>query len=172
MQEFVLIGKIGKAHGIKGAVKCLAEDAYLPDLANAAAIFIEENGQKLPYFLEEVQIGNAVILTLEELGTKEEANRLRGKEVFLRESDLLPIENRVLETLEYIKYEGFELQDTELGVIGVIEEVIEMPQQEMAVINYKDKEVLIPMNEDFILEILEEEKILKVELPEGLLDLY
>ncbi|MEM6699798.1 MAG: hypothetical protein AAF599_15455 [Bacteroidota bacterium] len=57
-------------------------------------------------------------------------------------------------------------------MIGVIEEVIEMPQQEMAVINYKDKEVLIPMNEDFILEILEEEKILKVELPEGLLDLY
>ena len=172
MQEFVSIGKIVKAHGIKGAVKCLAEESYLPDLANTAAIFIEENGKKLPYFLEEVQIGNAVILTLEELGTKEEANRLRGKEVFLRESDLLPIENRILETLEYAKYEGFELQDTELGIIGVIEEVIEMPQQEMAVINYKDKEVLIPMNEDFILEVLEEEKVLKVELPDGLLDLY
>lgn len=172
MSNYISVGKIGKAHGIKGAVKCLAEDAYLPDLANTSAIFIEESGQKLPYFLEEVQIGNAVILTLEELGTKEEANRLRGKEVFLRESDLLPIKNRVFEVLEYAKYEGFELQDKELGMIGVIEEIIEMPQQEMAVVNYQEKEVLIPMNEDFILEILAQKKILKVELPEGLLDLY
>jgi len=172
MQEFVSIGKIGKAHGIKGAMKLLAVEAYLPDLENTSAIFIEENGQKLPYFLEEVQIGNATILTLEEVGTKEAANRLRSKEVFLRESDLLPIENRAFNSLQYEQYKGFELEDKELGTIGVIEEIIEMPQQEMAVVNYQDKEVLIPLNEDFILETLKEEKLIKVTLPEGLLDLY
>jgi len=172
MQEFISVGKIGKAHGIKGAVKCLAEEAYLADLSNVEVVFIEESGQKLPYFLEQVQIGNAIILTLEEIGTKEEAIHLKGKEVFLRASDLLPIENRVFDVLEYAKYIGFELQDKELGAIGVIEEIIEMPQQEMAVVNYKDKEVLIPLNEDFILEVLEQEKILRVELPEGLLELF
>ncbi|MEM8524079.1 MAG: ribosome maturation factor RimM [Bacteroidota bacterium] len=172
MGEYILVGKIGKPHGVKGAVKCLAEEAYLADLANASAIFVEESGQKLPYFLEEVQIGNATILTLEELETKEAASRLRGKEVFLRATDLLPIENRAFEVLQYGKYEGFELQDKELGTIGVIEDIIEMPQQEMAVLNYKENEVLIPLNEDFISEILEEEKILKVELPNGLLELY
>lgn len=170
--NYISIGKIGKAHGLKGAVKCLAEDAYLPDLANASAVFIEENGQKLPYFLEEVQIGNAIILTLEEVKTKEAANRLRGAEVFLRESDLLPIENREFNNLLYEKYEGYQLEDKELGMIGVIEEVLEMPQQEMAVVTYKDNEVMIPLNEDFILEVLEQKKVLKVELPEGLLDLY
>ncbi|MEL6945638.1 MAG: ribosome maturation factor RimM [Bacteroidota bacterium] len=172
MQEFVSIGKIGKAHGIKGAMKLLAVEAYLPDLESASAIFIEENGQKLPYFLEEVQIGNATILTLEEVGTKEAANRLKSREVFLRESDLLPIENRAFNSLQYEQYKGFELEDKELGTIGVIEEIIEMPQQEMAVVNYQDKEVLIPLNEDFILETLKEEKLIKVTLPEGLLDLY
>ena len=67
-----------------------------------------------------------------------------------------------------ISYEIISERD---GAIGVIEEVIEMPQQIMGIVNYQGKEVLIPLNDQFITGVDEEKKILEMELPEGLLDL-
>ena len=39
-------------------------------------------------------------------------------------------------------------------------------------VSYKETEILFPLNEDFIVEIDDEEKILTLDLPEGLLDIY
>ena len=61
--------------------------------------------------------------------------------------------------------------DKEVGEVGVIEEILDMPQQEMTLIRYKKREVLIPLNEELILEIDEKKKQVMVDLPEGLLDL-
>jgi len=63
------------------------------------------------------------------------------------------------------------VQDKTHGVLGEIKEIIEYPQQEMAAIIIKEKEVLIPLNEQLILEIDEEKKLISMDLPEGLLNL-
>jgi len=172
MDVLTLIGKTVKPHGLNGEIKCVIEETYLADLMQAEVILIAQKGQKLPYFINNVRVGNATILSLEEVDTKEAANHLRNSELFMREADLLPEVNRVFDNLTYSKYEGFQLVDKELGTIGVIEEIVEMPQQEMAVINYKEKEILIPLNENFIVSNNEDEKILTVELPKGLLDIF
>lgn len=56
--------------------------------------------------------------------------------------------------------------------MGEILEVKEYPQQFLATVNYKETEVLIPLNEAFILEIDMDKKVVKFDLPEGLLELY
>ena len=48
----------------------------------------------------------------------------------------------------------------------------EYPQHFVATMNYKEKEVLFPLNEDMILEIDLDEETILVDLPDGLLDLY
>ena len=68
-------------------------------------------------------------------------------------------------------YEGFTIVDQGIGLIGIIEEVIEYPQQDMAFLNYKDKEVMIPLNDTIVIGINEAEKQLLVDLPHGILDL-
>ncbi|MNT82127.1 16S rRNA-processing protein RimM [compost metagenome] len=62
--------------------------------------------------------------------------------------------------------------DEALGELGEILEVNEYPQQFVATVLYQETEILFPLNEDFIVEIDDEEKILTLDLPEGLLDVY
>ena len=56
--------------------------------------------------------------------------------------------------------------------MGLIEDVREYPQQFLASIQYQEKEVLIPLNEAFIVEIDKTKKLLILDLPDGLLELY
>lgn len=72
----------------------------------------------------------------------------------------------------YTDLKGFIAVDETLGELGEIIEVNEYPQQFVATVNYQNKEILFPLNEDFIVEIDDEENILTLDLPEGLLDIY
>jgi len=42
----------------------------------------------------------------------------------------------------------------------------------MAVVDFDGKELMFPLNDDFMLFIDVEEQVLEVQLPEGLIDLY
>jgi len=66
---------------------------------------------------------------------------------------------------------GFEIIDIHLGTIGKVEEVLEMPMQILLKTNYKGNECLIPAIEPIIQGIDEEEELIEVELPEGILNL-
>lgn len=171
MENLVSIGYTKKPHGLKGELKVLIDDLYLDDFLDAETIFLELKGKKLPFFIESVREGNEILVKLEDIDSKEAADNIASKEIFLRESDIVPLDERELEEDDFVQYLGYQVQDSELGLIGAIEEIIEYPQQMMAVVNYQDREVLIPMNEAFIKKIQKKEKIIRMELPEGLLDL-
>ncbi|MEM1327870.1 MAG: ribosome maturation factor RimM [Bacteroidota bacterium] len=170
MQDLQEIGRIGKPHGLKGEVKCEIEAVYLDDFANAKVLFVERSGQQLPYFVKQIRMAMTPIVALEEVSSKEQAQALRNSPVLIRAEE---IQLADLESVlpKYAAFEGFLIVDEALGEIGAIEEILELPQQEMAVVIYKEKEQLIPMNEELILEVDEEGKRLKMELPEGLLEL-
>jgi 16S rRNA processing protein RimM len=62
--------------------------------------------------------------------------------------------------------------DKELGILGVIEEIIEMPMQVLAKIVITGKEVLLPINDQSLVKVDKKQQIVHVDLPEGLLDIY
>lgn len=172
MDAMVKIGRVGKAHGLLGEVKAFVEDAYWEDFLNAEIIFLEIKGQHLPYFVEDVRAGNAVLVKLEDLNTREDAQMLNGKDIYLRSEDILPDEARTI-IIEpgYERYTGYNIEDAVQGFVGKIEEVIEMPQQMMAVVVFRGREILIPLNEQFIVTADTEQSVLHMDLPDGLLDL-
>ncbi|WCL81669.1 ribosome maturation factor RimM [Saprospira sp. CCB-QB6] len=167
---FVELGKTLKPHHIKGAIKAQLEEGYVPSLEAAAAVFIEHQGQKIPFFLEELEAGKTWIIKLEGIDDRNQAEQWSRKTLYLREKDLLegaaPISGLAFDFLI-----GFHLIDEDLGDLGEIIDLLELPQQEMAILNIEEKEVLIPLHEDLIVEILEAEKQIIMQLPEGLLDL-
>ena len=171
MIKYISIGYTKKNHGVKGALRAVVESDFIADLNVAGVVFLEIKGQKVPYFIERIQETQGLILKLEEIDSRETALRLSNKEIFLREQDIQqkPEQEEVPEGLMHLV--GFFLEEVEKGKIGKIEEVIEMPQQIMAVVKYQEREIFIPLNESFIKEIDAKEKVIKVELPEGLLDL-
>ena len=173
--QYINIGYTKKTHGIEGELKLVVEDRFLEDFLKNERIFLDVKGVKVPYFVANVRGKGEMILKLEEVDSRESAFALQSREVFLREQDLIPEHKRELEieeeeTLEYEHVAGFLLIDKTAGEVGLIEEVLEMPQQEMAFLKYKNRDVLIPLNAQFVTSIDEKGKKVFTDLPEGLLD--
>ena len=173
---YVTIGYTRKAHGIAGELKLFIEERYLEDFLKNERIFIDVKGTKIPYFVANVRGKGEMILKLEEVDNRDAAFSLQSREVQLRVQDLIPDHQRELEIeeeemLTYGHLTGFRLLDKTLGEVGVIDEVLEMPQQEMAFLKYKNREVLIPLNEQLITSIDEKGKTVLMDLPEGLLEM-
>lgn len=173
--QYVIIGRTRKAHSLTGELKVSIEERYLEDFMKNERIFLDIKGLKVPYFIAGVRGGGEMILKLEEVDNRDTALLLQSREVLLREQDLLPDHAREFEFeeeegLQYGHLAGFMLVENTLGEIGIIDEVLEMPQQEMAFLKYKNREVLVPLNEQFIHKISVEDQRVWMDLPEGLLE--
>ena len=170
MDKYIAIGRVSKTHGVDGALKLKIKDRYWDDFAEAKVLFVESAGKVVPYFIEEFRGGLDPIVKFEDLNQREPAQALSGKEIFMRESDLLP-EAAEVNVSQYERYLGYLLQDVELGELGKIEEVVESPGQYLAFLEYQGREVTIPLNPVFIKSVDHKSEIVLVDLPEGLLDL-
>ncbi len=163
------IGKIVATHGLNG-------DVVLSHLLNKknwlkkeAVLFIELNKKSyIPFFVQQVKATQAdeCIIRFEDVKAVEAAKKLIGKPVFF-ETELLETE-QIDSPLLWV---GFNIIDKHKGEVGRIEEVIQTPHQWLAQVNYNGKEVLIPLIEAMLLEVNMRNKYIRMELPEGLLEL-
>lgn len=162
--NFTELGYFSKTHGIKGQLnlKCLVE----LDLDNFNAVFLDSSTGKAPYFVEEWQeTPNGLLVKLEEINSIEVAKKLVGKKVYVDEK--LVIQNN-----ELVDWVGFELVDNIKGSLGLIKTVSDNGAQIIIGLNYNNKELLLPLVEEFITKVDEEKKIIFFNSPEGLIDLY
>ncbi len=172
MDKIVSIGYTKKPHGLKGEIKLHLEEKYVEDILNTEIVLIDIKGKKTPFFVEDMRIGNNIIAKFEEVDTPEAAMSIAAKEIFLREQDVIPDTEREIE-LEVEPYShcvGYTLFNDNT-MIGVVETLIEYPQQQMALIKYDNRDVLVPLNAHFILTLDDAKKEIYLDLPEGILDL-
>lgn len=170
MEELVEIGRTSKSHGLQGGIRFDIRDEYIEDFLSVEVVFIEQKGQPVPYFIEEVK-GVHLVVELEGIKTKEAATELAKKKVFIRKESLIPEDQKmfVAEGLEYEPYVGYMVEEATLGEIGKILEIVEYPQQELALIEYKEKEILIPLNDTFIKGINDADQKIFMSLPEDMI---
>ncbi len=168
----VSIGFCRKPHGVGGELKVQIEAEYLEDFLQAEVIFLDITGKQVPYFIEKIRPGSEILVKLEDVDSREAAAALNGKEMLMREEDVhTGEEEENEEDLAYEDLVGYEIIETDLGPIGKIEDVLEYPQQMMALLIYQEREILIPLNEYLIQDIDIENQQVIMELPEGLLEL-
>ncbi len=172
MEQLVKIGYAQKPHGLNGEIKVFVEEMYEEDFDLCDTVFFNIKGKQLPYFVESIRIGNATIVKFEDVDSKEKAMEIQGKELSIRKVDILDADERTLPASENYTYlQGYLLLDEEIGQIAIIEEVIDMPQQEVAAVTYQEKEVLIPLHPSLIVNIDKDKKEILMNLPVGLLTL-
>jgi 16S rRNA processing protein RimM len=170
IEDCFYIGYITKTKGLKGEVQVYFEYDEPADLL-LESVFAEINGKLIPFFistykLQNNQTGN---FYFDDIDTIEKAQTLIRKKLYLSNS-LKPV--REDDEFLITDLKGFIVHDQTVGELGEIIEIHEYPQQFVAVVSYQFKEIMFPLNDDLILEIDEENGILKVDLPEGLIDLY
>ncbi len=164
------IGKIVAVFGLQGELVLVHRLGKKTSLKGLKTIFLEERkDEMLPWFVESARAKSdqEVFLKLEGLDTKETARRVVQKEVWLTETDFEQFAGRSAP----ISLVGYRMIDggTDLGEIL---EVIEQPHQVLCKIDLEGKEALIPIHEETLRKLDHKKKLVYVELPDGLLDVY
>lgn len=170
IEEAFYIGYITKTKGLKGEVQLYFEYDE-PELLDLDVVFAEISGKLVPYFVSsyKLQPNNTGNFYFDDVDHIDKAQPLLKKKIYLA-LDKMP--DRSEDEFHYNDLKGFIVSDETQGELGEIIEINEYPQQFVATVLYKNKEVMFPLNDDMIIEIDEEEETILVDLPEGLLDLY
>jgi len=164
------IGKLVATFGLQGELVLKHNLGKKTALKGLETIFLEEKkNEMLPYFIESSKIKTAeeVYLKLEGINTKEAAQKIAHKEVWLTETDF----SKYASTSAPISLLGFHMIDQGKD-LGEILEVIEHPHQVLCRIDLHGKEALIPVHEETLQKLDKKKKQVHVILPDGLLEIY
>lgn len=174
--KYTHIGRTQKVHGTEGELKVHLFEEFTEDFIAAEFIFLDIDGGKVPFLVENIRMNDTPFILFEDIFSNDDAVHYTAKQMYLSREDILKDEERQYdftpkETLLFRKYKGFKIVDLAAGEVGVIEDIIEMPQQEMAQVLYKGNEILLPMNDALIENVDDEAMVITMDLPEGILDL-
>jgi 16S rRNA processing protein RimM len=161
------IGYISKTHGLKGHVILRLNELVNID-ENIKSIFLDLNGSQVPYFIEECRPNNAgYIIKLETIDVVDMSKKLIGKKAFALSDFILEEEESLNEFI------GYTIIDSKLGNVGIISDVDEKTDNVIIkVMHPSGKEIILPFNNDFIIEIDDDLKTIEFNAPEGLIEMY
>ena len=170
-EDCFYLGKIVKKYSFKGEV--LAKlDTDEPSLyENMESVFIDIGNNLVPFFIEASSLHKSDLLRLkfEDVTTEKDADALLKCDLYLPLNMLPELTGNRFYFHEII---GFEIEDLQLGNIGIIKGVNDTTAQSLFEVEKDGKEILIPMNDEFIKEVDRQHKKIIVQTPEGLIDLY
>ncbi|MFW5659080.1 MAG: ribosome maturation factor RimM [Bacteroidota bacterium] len=174
-QGFYTLGRLLRPHGIRGEFKAYFDVQHLEDYLGLDVVFVQAGPRQAPTKHSVTNVrhdkGQVVILELETVTSRDQAEALSKRELYLPE-DFLPELDET--TFYYHEVPGLTVVDTKLGTIGKAIDVVEQPAQDLLRVKHAEtgKEVLIPMTEAFVPRIDREAGQLFTNLPDGLLEVY
>ena len=166
-EEVYKIGRLGKAHGIKGEVTMQVDDDIF-DLTEAEYLVLELDNIMVPFFIEEYffKSDTQAIIKFEGIDTQERARELANTDVFFPIS-IMEEYNRNAggeeRALSYPMLVGYMVND--IGRVAYLDN-----QTENIMFELEDG-TLIPASEELIEDIDIENKQIKMTIPEGLLEI-
>lgn len=170
MTDYVHIGKIVAPHGVAGQIileHALGKPIHFKGID---AVFVEKNeGSFIPYFIQSATAKTDTIthLQIEGIQSREATSVLMSKKVWLPQDAF----QKLVDKSSPLALLGYQVQQDGQD-LGIIQEVIEQPHQLMVTILYKGQEAYIPLHEESLLGVDHAKKVVLVNLPDGLLDLY
>lgn len=170
IEDCFRLGHIVKKHGLQGEINIHLDVDFPEDYQNLESVFVEINKQLVPFFVDHIQVnGNKAIVKLEEVDDVVAAENIRSCQLYLPEN-FLPSLNKG--QFYYHEVIGYEVIDKVEGLIGIVKDVYEFPNQDLFGVEHKGQEVLIPINDEMVVGVNHETKQIETNLPEGLLDIY
>lgn len=170
-EDCFYLGKIVKKYSYKGEL-LVKLDTDEPELyENIDAVFMDLRGNLVPFFVESSQLHKSDLLRLkfEDVDTEADADALLKSELYLPLELLPKLEGNKFYFHEVI---GFKIIDSNFGEVGTITSINDSTAQALFEIDRNGIEILIPMNDEFIVNVDKTNRTIEVKTPEGLIDLY
>lgn len=168
--DLVLMGFIGKPHGVRGDVKVVPETDDPARFEEFDHVFLALDGARRLFDVERVRLqasarGVIPVLSLKGVVGRDEAEALRGAGVYVEEDEL------ELEEDEFFLHDliGLKAVDEEGQVIGRVTDVLSLPAGPVLVVTRDGAgDALIPAVGEFLVDITADAVVIRV--IEGLLD--
>jgi 16S rRNA processing protein RimM len=165
-EEVYKIGRLGKAHGVKGEVSFLFDDDVF-DRVEADYLVLEIDGILVPFFMEEYRFRNDTVCLVKfcEVDTQQRASELTGCDVYFPRA----LADEADETPSLASLVGFRITDAATGkTVGTIASIDDQTQN---ILFELEGGQLIPANDDLIEDIDMGSQQITMNIPEGLLDI-
>ena len=164
--EVYRIGRLGKAHGIKGEVSFQFDDDVF-DRVDADYLVLDIDGILVPFFMEEYRFRSDSVCLVKfcDVDTQQRASELTGCDVYFPRA----LANDDDENLSLASLVGFTIVSAPDGFpVGAIAAI---DDQTSNILFELEDGTLIPANDDLIIDIDTTKRQITMSLPEGLLAL-
>jgi 16S rRNA processing protein RimM len=167
--DLKVLGTITRSHGLKGAFKVNLHTAGIQPIESEEPVFIQLQGGPVPFFVEECSAAshNVWTMKIEGIDSLEQAEKFIGREIFIEEQRFAGIKTDATDELV-----GYRVIDAEKGDIGLVSGILETAQHPVLEIDQDDKQILVPWVDAIVKDIDDEKRVIQIEAPDGLIDLY
>jgi len=165
------IGFIAKKHSFNGLLSIKLDGTVINNYENLEFIYIEIEGQLIFYRIENSSIQKKIFLKikLEDIDNDNAAKALIKKNVYVLKKNVTQLKSHIFFNFQIT---DFKVQNKEKKYIGLVHEVnILSTQPILIVLDESKKEIMIPLVDNFIVNVSKKNKIITVDLPEGLIDI-
>ena len=166
--EIFPIGQIGKPHGVKGELSfSFTTDVF--DRENCKFFILEKDHIFVPFFIQEYRFkgANSGFIKFEDVDTEEDAREFTNHTIYLQKRYMEEAKDSVTD-IHF--YKGFEIVDNKIGSLGKITSINDDTANML--FELADNDLLIPVSDEYITDIDHKKRIIYMNLPEGLLDLF
>jgi len=165
--DFVVIGLLRRAHGVRGEVSAQPVSDMPERFKALERVLVRHGGTTREVAVEGVRRkGGSVLLKLEGVDDRTAAEALTGAEIGVGRNDVCPIPEGTYYVFDLI---GCRVVGKDDRDIGLIDDVWKTPANDVFAVKTASGEVLIPVVQSVVKEIDLRRKIVKIEEIEGLL---
>jgi 16S rRNA processing protein RimM len=172
--QYQQIGYIARSHGVKGEVLIIS-DINAPQLFDEIDLVHIQNarGDLIPARIESVRIQEknnrlSFFVKFEHVSDRNHAEKLKSNTVYVMRKKI----ESFIEDDESTDYTEYEIVDDQNSNIGVISGIIENPAHLiLEVITNEQEQLLIPLVDEYILAVDEDQKVIQCQNLDQLTDL-
>ena len=165
-EEVYKIGRLGKTHGVKGEVSFLFDDDVF-DRVDADYLVLMVDGILVPFFMEEYRFRSdtTAIVKFCDIDTQERARELTGCDVYFPRALTDSDEG----SMSWAEIVGYSIVDANTG--RTVGKIASIDDATINILFCLEDGTLIPASEELITSVDQENRIITIDIPEGLLEL-
>lgn len=169
MEDFFRIGSIASTHGVHGEVKVYPTTDDVNRFKKCKEVILERKNDRKTVHIESVKFfKQMVIVKFQEYNTMDEAELLRGGELYVTRENAVPLGKNEYYVADLIGLKVITEEDQELGFI---DDVMQTGANDVYIVKtVDDRELLIPAIKDCVKEISIDRGMMKIHVMEGLFD--
>ena len=170
MEDFLRVGVITQTHGLKGEVKVFPTTDDVNRFRKLKNAYIKKKKKKVSVTINRVSFFKQyVILSFKEYTDINEVEKYKKCDLLVTREDALPLADNEYYICDLIGCSVISDTDEE---IGTLTDVLQTGANDVYVVKTADnKELLLPVIDECILDVDIDQKIIKAHIMKGLLDL-